>query len=101
MGWSEIAVALITGWIGSLLYGVFIAHREGRIRGYLASKTDSWRRRRFVRAFVGAIRGKSASSDTYMLAILFLALPFGAGFYLLSDIQSMEGDLRTLGVQLD
>lgn len=64
----------------ALLYGWFIAQREERIRESLRARRRGYLRRRFVRALVGAIRGRAALLDTVIIAtvpLLFLLISAG------------------------
>jgi hypothetical protein len=59
---------LILGIAGSavvaVLYGLFLGQREEKIRYYLSTQRRGWARRRYVRAFVGAVRGRAAAANT-------------------------------------
>jgi hypothetical protein len=60
------------------LYGVFLQHLEAKLRGWLARKRPEWRRRRYVRAFVGALQGRAELADAVVrtgfaiFAVLFV-----------------------------
>jgi hypothetical protein len=72
--------AFLIGFAGSatvaIIYGLVIAQREEQIRRYLSSQRKGWVRKRYVRAFVGAVRGRAAVTDTSLLAFLTLLVPF-------------------------
>lgn len=54
----------------ALVYGILFSQREDRVRQYLRQKRQGWLRRHYVLVFVGAIRGRAASTDTAVIAFL-------------------------------
>jgi hypothetical protein len=92
----------------ALVYGLLFAQREDRVRAKLASMTRGWSRRRYVRAFVGAVRGKAATSDTQILSTLALVvlffisvLFFAASREIGRQMASVERGLDALQAQID
>ncbi len=84
---QNLLIGLAASAIVAVLYGFFVAQREKEIRGYLATKREGWRRRRYVKALVGAVRGGGAASDTGMLGFLTLLAPLAiaVGFWYAAD----------------
>jgi len=72
----SLLIAVIGSLIGALIYGALFAQREDRIRGYLGTKRMAWRRKRYLKAFVGAARGHAAAIDTTVLLVIVLLIPF-------------------------
>jgi hypothetical protein len=89
---------LILGVAGSavvaVLYGLFLGQREEQIRRYLSTKRKGWARRRYVRAFVGAVRGRAASTNTGLLTLLILLVLFGTSLFVWSAANKLEGRIQ-------
>jgi len=91
-------IGILASAIIAVIYGAVFAQREEKIRGFLSAKREGWARRRYVKAFVGAVRGHAAAADTLMIGVLVLTIPFvlagvfwsGAG-----DLKSRVGILDT------
>jgi len=90
----------VIGMVGSLivavLYGFFISQREEQIRQYLSAQRKGWVRKRYVRAFVGAVRGRAAALNTSLLAILILLIPFV--FYIVSWSEASQLEQRIYAI---
>jgi hypothetical protein len=54
---------LISGLVVRLFYGIFIAHHEPVLKGYLTRISSERARRKFIRAFVAALRGRADRND--------------------------------------
>lgn len=98
-------IGLLASAIVAVIYGAVFAQREEKIRGFLSAKREGWARGRYVKAFVGAVRGHAAAVNTYMIGLLVLTIPFvlagvcwlGAG-YLKSRVEILDVRL-TLAAQ--
>lgn len=96
LSWESILYGMIASLVIVIPYGLLVAQREERIRGYLSVKRRGWVRRRYVKALVRALRGHAAALDRTMLMILALMIPFLAASYSWSsarDIQSRVADI--------
>jgi hypothetical protein len=87
--------------IVALLYGLFFAQREDKIRAYLSAKRKGWSRRRYVMAFVGAVRGEAVATDTRLLAYtwLFTMLCLATFFIVMPEITAEK--LAGLDAQIE
>jgi len=75
--WGVIASVAV-----AILYGLFFAQREEKIRAYLRRTRSGLIRRLYVLAFVGAVRGRAVANDTGLLGWLILIGPFLLAFWL-------------------
>jgi hypothetical protein len=73
-----IILSIVTGFIGTAIYGFWLQGREPQIKHSLTSATRSLRRKRRVRAYISAIKGdlaiESARRTVFIHANLILAL---------------------------
>ncbi len=96
--------AFFYGLLGSaiiaVVYGLLFAQREDKIRSYLSRKRRGWIRWRYVRAFVGAVRGKAVATDTAILAFFALLVPFIIGGSLLMIADDAEYEIRQAWTRL-
>jgi hypothetical protein len=82
-------IALLASAIVAVTYGALFAQREQKIRGYLSTKRQGWVRSRYVKAFVGGVRGHAAAVDTLMMGGLVLIIPFVVAmilWYMAADV---------------
>lgn len=70
----QIVVGIFASLLATIVWVLVLSRRVERLREHLRTRKEGWSRRRYVRAFVGAVRGRAVAADTYMLAVLFLAL---------------------------
>jgi hypothetical protein len=94
--WETLIVSVAGSAIVAAIYGIFIAQREERIRGYLAVKRRGWSRRRYVSAFVGALRGHAAAVDGAVLGLVVLMFPMLIGLYLWYEAGTIGSRFETL-----
>ena len=78
---DNFVISLIASAVVALIYGLFFAQKEERIRAFLKQKSDGWIKRRYVKAFVGAVRGEAVAGDTYLIAYLWLLVIFVAATF--------------------
>jgi hypothetical protein len=81
----------------AFIYGLFFAQREDKIRAFLSAKRKGWSRRRYVMAFVGAVRGEAVATDTRLLAYTWLFLVS----CLVVFVYVMSGHLTTQMAEID
>ena len=82
----------------AIVYGLIFGGREDRIRAYLSAKRTGWLRRRYVKLFVGAVRGEAAAFDTSILAffiVLFLLFGTMLPFYYAHETDRLRRNLQT------
>jgi hypothetical protein len=89
--WSTIFYGFLGSAIFGFIYLLLFAQREDKIRSYLSKKRRGLMRRRYVNAFVGAVRGKAATTDTAILAFIVLFVPLVMSVYLQRRAQELEG----------
>ncbi len=66
---------LLLALIGQAIYGLFLQDREVQLKGYLSERRSAKRHRRLVAAFVAAMQGKAALTDTRIQVQRALAGP--------------------------
>ena len=91
-------VSIATSLIGALIYGLLISKYEERIRQWLRNMPKGWVRRRYVAAFVGAVRGKARESDTEVVNYILMVYPVALLFLtavLYGTLSPMNKRLRT------
>jgi hypothetical protein len=95
---------LILGIAGSavvaILYGLILGQREEQIRHYLSTQRKGLARRRYVRAFVGAVRGRAAAANTSILTILILVIPLIVAILAGAAAIQMEQQSQAIDVKL-
>jgi len=81
---------LIASAIVAIIYGVIFAQREDRIRQFLAKRKKSVIKKIYVKAFVGAARGRASVMDSAILTFMVLLVPFGIAAAFLVNANIME-----------
>lgn len=84
----QMLVAIPAGLMAAILFALFFSHRVERTREFLRKRKKGWTRRLYVRAFIGAARGRAVATDTSMLAFLYIAFfgILGIGFQAVSVV---------------
>jgi hypothetical protein len=106
-GSDAMIIGFVLGIAGSavvaLLYGLILGQREEQIRHYLSVRRKGWVRRKYVRTFVGAVRGRAAAANTGLLTILILFIPLVMSVYIWNEasqmarlIESVDGKFQAL-----
>lgn len=93
-------IGLLASLVVALLYGLFFAQREDRIRLYLRVSSRGLVRLWYVAAFVGAVRGRAVAGDTGLLGYLILLVPFILSFWLSASARNIESNFARLDVDL-
>lgn len=89
---------LILPLLVATLYGLILGGRENQIRAYLSARSTGWLRRRYVKLFIGAVRGEAAAFDTSILAffiIVFLLFSTMLPFYYARETDRLLRNLQT------
>lgn len=64
MTFTEVAVTTVLFTIlATFIYNFAVGDRDRQLRSFMRKSHSKWRNRRFVRAFVGAVRGDAATGD--------------------------------------
>ena len=84
-----------------VLCNVFLFEPVGKIRAYLDTKKSGWARSRYIRIFIGAVRGEAAVFDTFLLGIFILLIPFLMLLWTWSGAMEIEINRRALQHQYD
>jgi len=72
-------ISIATSIIATILYNLFLAHKQDAIRAYLKTRTKGILRRIYVGAFVSGIRGRDGQVEVSILACLILFCFFAGG----------------------
>jgi len=72
-----------------------------KLRTYLATKRSGWARNRYIKIFIGAVRGEAAAFDTAVLASLILMLSLLMALWIWSSATEVERDRRSLQNKFD
>lgn len=96
-------LGIIASVIGAAIYGVFLSKNENKIWAYLGDARAGWKRRRYVRIFIQAIRGEARSSDSRTLGYLLMVYPaffIMFGSFILGEhnsrVASLENEAKEL-----
>jgi len=68
-------LSVLASIVGAFPYAVIFSKNEEKFRLWLSKLRGGWLRKRFVWAFVGAVRGKARESDTAAVNYLLLIFP--------------------------
>lgn len=98
-------VAYLIGIAGSatvaIIYGLFFSQREDKIRAFLSAKRKGWSRRRYIMAFVGAVRGEAVATDTRLLAYTWLFIVLCLATFFLAASRNIAGRIAVLDAQIE
>ena len=97
---TSFLIGLVASAIVAIVYGLVFAQREGRIRAALAAKRKGWARRRYIRAFIGAVRGKASATDTRLLAQIILYIGLSVSLLLLAGSEVLDQDFKKIEAKL-
>lgn len=86
--------SLCMGILGSaliaILYGFFVAQKEEQIRQRLNIRRKGWIKKRYILAFVGAVRGRAATTEIAVIGFLVLLIPLLLTGYFWTVARSIE-----------
>lgn len=86
-------IGLLASTVVAVLYGLFIAQREERIRAYLKQAPRGVLRRLYVRALIQAVRGEAGVADSRHLAVLLVLVMVVAAAGNKSRMDALERDV--------
>jgi beta-lactamase regulating signal transducer with metallopeptidase domain len=84
-------LSVVASIIGAFLYALIFSKNEEKVRLWLSKLRSGWLRKRFVWAFVGAVRGKARETDTAAVNYLLLIFPLLVG--LIFGVIGSQADL--------
>ena len=84
---SVFLLSVVASMVGAFLYAIILSKNEEKLRLWLSKLRGGWFRKRFVWAFVGAVRGKAREADTAALNYLLLIFPLAVAL-LFSELAS-------------
>src|SRR6266404_2390000 len=106
MSLAEFSCSVLASILAAVAYSAFFARRESKIRNFLSKTRSGWRRRRYVRIFIDAVRGEAKATDTRTLAnltlifpVAFLFLSFAMQFIAYDQIATVEVAIRQQQVE--
>ena len=97
---TSFLLSILAGTIVAIAYGWLFAQREEKIRGALSAKRTAWARRRYVKAFVGSVRGHAGVIDTLILGLIILTVPFVAAVTMHLGASYLESRLEVNDIRL-
>lgn len=97
---TSFLIGLVASAIVAIVYGLVFAQREGRIRATLAAKRKGWARRRYIRAFIGALRGEASTTDTRLLAQIILYILLSFSLLILAGSEAVDIGMKKIDATL-
>lgn len=86
--------------LASVVFVVFLQGPAGKLRRWIASRRTGWIRRRYVAAFVGAVRGKTELLNSMILASVVVLPPLLFGLHLLSVAATTRTQIAELKMRV-
>jgi hypothetical protein len=68
-------LSVVASVMGAFLYALILSKKEEQLRHWLGNLRSGWLRRRYVRAFIGAVRGRARETETAAVNYLLLIFP--------------------------
>src|SRR5215510_11888436 len=98
---SSYLIDIFVGLLVCIVYTLFLVQLVEKLGTYLATKRSGWARNRYIKIFIGAVRGEAAAFDTVVLASLILMLSLLMVLWIWSSATEVERDRRSLQNKFD
>ena len=97
---TSFVTSFVTGFVASaivvILYGLFIAQKEESIRKKIQNGKNNWLKKNYVNAFIGAVRGRANTSDTSMIAMLWLLIIISLALFLQLSAENLKLEQKNI-----